>query len=134
MSALMILPGYYRFQTLSQDVYECPTALDCIGGNRTGSDLCSLASMGPLCSACAPNHYVRDAINSCTVCGDVDDKWWLGPSIIAAVIGSVATLAYLKRQVITEYVDANAHWVFESSTDISARATALFINMQIIVM
>ena len=49
---LEIEPGYYRFSSTSTNVYECPNQPDCVGGNATGSDLCSEGADGPLCFSC----------------------------------------------------------------------------------
>lgn len=75
LAGLWIKPWYYRFSADSTLVYKCPKGADCIGGNFTGERLCSRAAKGHLCSACEVNHYVRNAVEACTECGDVNDLW-----------------------------------------------------------
>ena len=75
--------------------------------------------------------YVRDAIDACTACGNVNDLWWLGPFILfLAVVGTVI-MAYRHREFLKAWTKRNAEWLEMSANDVSARLTALFVNMQV---
>lgn len=65
---LIIEPGWFRYFETSTEAYRCPQPLDCIGGNATGSGLCSEAAHGYLCSSCKQGFYIRDAIVRCKSC------------------------------------------------------------------
>ena len=134
LTDLTIAPGFFRFTPSSTEIYECHKALDCVGGNVTGTQLCSKQASGLLCSACQRGYYVRDAIAACTLCGDVNDLWWLGPAIFIFLVTVAAIAAYVKRSFIRDWFKRNSDWLRKSSRDISARLVAVFVNMQIIVL
>ena len=134
LEQLLVSPGWYRFQPTSTDVYECPKYLDCVGGNGTGDALCSQYAEGYLCSTCVTGYYVRDAVASCSPCGNVDDLWWIPPGILVCVVGCIAFIIYWQRTCIYGWIQRNEEWLENNRRDISARLTALFVNMQIIVL
>ena len=134
LADLNILPGYFRFTQSSTEAYECPKSLNCVGGNVTGTKLCSNQASGLMCSVCRSGYYVRDAIAVCTPCGNVNDLWWLGPAIVLIVAGFGAGVVHIKRTHIKIWLDKNSDWLKASSKDLSARGVAVFVNMQVIVL
>ena len=114
--------GWYRFSQTSTDIYSCPNS-NCEGGNITGIELCSEASTGHLCSTCKPNYYMRDAVEVCTLCGDLNDLWWLFPGIVITIILLVGAVVLLKRRSINAWMARNSEWLEMIMRDLSTRMT-----------
>ena len=130
LRSLDIKNGFYRFDEDSTNVYPCSKKLNCIGGNGTGSQLCSQSAAGPLCGGCKVGFYIRDALDSCRKCGNQADFWWLSPMIVVIVVAFAIALSYWNREAMIEWQKGHA----DAEKDVSTRVTALFINMQIIVL
>lgn len=147
---LEIMPGYFRFTPTSVDVLQCPKPLDCVGGNSTGSRLCSQHAQGPLCSSCQSGFYNRESVNQCIICGDVNDYWfvsfsrhifpplsmtllpayvnphsvrYIGPAVLFGVLLVLVVVRFIKRKAIKRWWEVNRQWVMEAKYDISARST-----------
>jgi len=133
LSTLEIEPGYFRFGTMSEKVYECPKAkagaTACAGGNGTGDQLCGDEYAEALCSRCAPEHY-RDLVSGeCASCHS--DHRWITPTIFILVgIIMVAVAA-----AVAFYGPLRAYYLRREDriTRMRDQATMLFITGQIIV-
>ena len=56
--------------------------------------------------------------------------WWLSSVVITVIVIIIAGGLWVKRHLIRAWIDRNMEWLEESSNDISARATSVFVNLQ----
>ena len=74
VSALVVMPGYWRSGTESEAVYECSLAHACQGstiGNATNStNLCAAGYVGPICATCEREYYFSWSTETCELCND----------------------------------------------------------------
>ena len=133
LSTLEIRPGYFRFGTMSEMVYECPKAkagaTACAGGNGTGDQLCGDEYAEALCSRCAPEHY-RDLVSGeCFSCHS--DHRWITPTIFILVLIIMVAMAV----AVAFYGPLRAYYLRleDRITRMRDQATMLFITGQIIV-
>ena len=102
LRTLDIVKGYYRFESMSQTVYECTYKENCVGGNGTGNKLCREGAGGPLCSLCDVGYYLEDTTKQCEACEVVGDTWFLGPllAFLAVLLAAVAAFCVRDRVLI----------------------------------
>jgi len=75
LSSLQLEKGWYRFSTLSTEVYECPIKGSCNAPmlsatsiTQVGIHVCDSAYKGPLCSVCNDNYGYSSFSVSCEKC------------------------------------------------------------------
>ena len=87
-SIIQILPGYWRSDTLSENVYRCNILkYGCKGG--TTDDLCEVSYEGPLCGVCVYNKtlkYFRNVLGYCELCKESNLFYAISVLIIVFLI------------------------------------------------
>ena len=75
-SALILDPGFWRSNNLSNSINQCFNPDACLG------DKCEYGYTGPLCDVCSQNFYNDHSTNLCITCND-------------------ATMSYIKMAIVT---------------------------------
>ena len=109
-SSIQLLPGYWRSDILSDNVYRCNILkYGCKGGSD--GDLCNVGYEGPLCGVCVYNQtlkYFRNAMGSCELCKESNYLYALSVSIIVFII--LVLLIYFSIHESYEYSNSNGEF------------------------
>lgn len=94
---VLIAPGYWRNDSLSEDIFECSLRENCLGGNDSGT--CKDGHIGRLCGVCNETWF-RNGQYSCTQCGSPTQ------AMIFGILNMIGLLIFMVIIVVLSYRSA----------------------------